>query len=327
MVHSKINPSRGAVRFSLLFAALAMAATLPLRIWQQIYLVESETGFWAVGGGRGTIALLYVAMGALVALPFVTGLVLRRELALDLARVPRTAEGVAAVLAAVAITVGAAVSLHFALSVFTGQTFVEGLLPQQNESMMQYYIRSGAMAALFEAVFGALSALFFVSLAMVNLRPQKQSQLNRFLALTPVLWVIARVLRRFSRTIAYLRVSDLFITIMALVLLMLFLLAFAQLLSGVNSAGKEWRLLAAGVPAAALLLLAFVPRVVAYRLMGGIVVPSQDAVIEWADPAMALFICVFLYGRLGQGAGGREQESGDENTEEDDKEAEPTEEV
>jgi len=297
MLNAEIKSSRGAIRFSLLFAALAMAATLPLRIWQQIYLVESETGFWAVDGGRGTIVLLYIAMAAMIALPFVTGLMLRSQFALDLVRAPRTAEGVAAVLAAAAITVGAAVSLHFALTIFSGQAFVEGLLPQQNESMMQYYIRSGAMAALFEAVFGALSALFFVSLAIINLRPQKQSYINRFLALMPVLWVIARVLRRFSRTIAYLRVSDLFITIIALVLLMIFLLAFAQLLSGVNSAGKEWRLLAAGIPAAALLLLAFVPRLVAYQFIGGLV-PSQDAVIEWADPAMALFICVFLYGRL-----------------------------
>jgi len=312
--------SRGLAALMLLFAAFAMAMTLPLRIWQQIYLVESETGFWAVDGGRATIVLLYIAMGAMLALPFVTGFVLRSQLTLDLARQPRMAEGIAAIAAAVAITVGAAVSLHFALTIFSGQAYVEGLLPQPDESMMQYYIRSGAMAALFEAVFGALSALFFVSLAIVNLRPEKKNYLNRFLALMPVLWVICRVLRRFSRTIAYLRVSDLFITIIALVLLMLFLLAFAQILSGVNNAGREWRLLAAGIPAAALLLLAFIPRLVAYRFMSGLV-PSPDAVIEWADPAMALFICVFLYGRLKRESGTGEQKPEDGELEVEVKEA------
>ena len=311
----KQQSSRGATGVLLLFAALMMAVTLPLRIWQQIYLVESETGFWAVDGGRATVVLLYIAMAAMVALPFATGLMLRRRLTLDLTRKPRALEGAAAILVAVAITVGAAVALHFALSVMSGQEIVPGLVPQPEESMMQYYLRSGAMAALLEAVFGALSALFFVSLAIVNLRPAKQNYLNRFLALTPVLWIICRVLRRFSRTIAYLRVSDLFITIAALVLLMLFLLAFAQILSGINNKGREWRLMAAGVPAAALLLLGFLPRLVAYGFMD--LVPSQDAVIEWVDPAMALFICVFLYGRLTQGSGIRIQDSGAVSTEED----------
>jgi hypothetical protein len=116
----------------------------------------------------------------------------------------------------------------------------------------------------------------------------------------PVLWMVCRVLRRFSRTIAYLRVSDLFITIAALALLMTFLLAFAQILGGINGAGREWRLAAVGIPAAALLLLGFLPRVVAYHFVDGLV-PSQDAVRELADPAMALFIIVFVYGRLRQG--------------------------
>jgi len=296
MLNPEIKSSRGATSLLLLGAALLMALALPLRIWQQIYLVESETGFWAVDSERVTIILLYVAMGALVALPFVTGLVLRRQFVADLTRRPRMVEAVAAIAVAVGITVGAALSLNFALSVFSGQ-MVEGLALQVDETMMQYYIRSGAMAALLEAVFGVLSALFFVSLAIVDLQPAKQRYLNRFLALTPVLWVIFRVLRRFSRTIAYLRVSDLFITIMGLVLLMLFLLAFAQVLSGVNGAGREWRLAAAGIPAAALLLLAFIPRIVASQFVSGLV-PSQDAVIEWADPAMALFIVIFLFGRL-----------------------------
>ena len=316
----KQQSSRGIVGISLLFTALVMALALPLRIWQQIYLVESETGFWAVGGSRVSIALLYVAMGLLIAVPCFASLTQRRRLSIDLERRPRTGEGLAAFVAAAAITIGAASALYFSLSVFSGRAVVYGVAPDPN-AMMQFYIRSGAIAALLEAFFAALSALFFVNLALADLRPEKEIYLNRLLALMPVLWMVARVLRRFSRTIAYLRVSDLFITIAALVLLLIFLLAFAQILSGINSAGREWRLAAAGIPAAALLLLGFLPRVVAYRFVDGLV-PSQDAVRELADPAMALFIVVFIYGRIrqwakagAQQAEGKSQDSPEATTE------------
>jgi len=296
MQSSEIKSPRGTAVFLLLFGALVMAAGLPLRIWQQFHLVESQTGFWLPGASRATIILLYVILGVLIVVPFVAGVMQRKQLTLDIARRSRMAEGCAAIVAAVTIVVGVALALHFAISVFSGQATIEGLTPQSN-NRVQFFIRSGAAAALLEAVFGLGAAIFFANLAFVNLFPSKQVYLNRLLAITPVLWVIARVLRRFSRTIAYLRISDLFLTLVALVLLMIFLLAFAQILAGVNNSGKEWRLAAAGIPAAVLLLLGFIPRVAAYWFGSNLIAP-QDAAMELADPALAIFICIFLYERL-----------------------------
>ena len=302
----KQQSSRGLTVFLFLFAALVLAVALPLRIWQQLNLVESGNGFWKAGSA--TIPVLYAALGLLAAAPFVTGLMFRKQVVLDLGRRARVAEGAVALIVAFTLVVNALGALQFAFQLFTGQVVAEGLDHQPGASPLQYFIRSGAVAALFEALFGAAATVFFCNLALIDFLPRKKIFLNRLLALAPLLWVIARILRRFSRTIAYLRVSDLFLTLMALTMLMVFFLAFAQLLGGVNNARKEWVLAAAGIPAFALLLLCFVPRVVAYRLVGG-AEPSQDAAMELCDAAVAAFICVFLAGRLlRQESGGEEEQ-------------------
>jgi len=292
----KQQSSRGATAFLFLFTALVMAMALPLRVWQQLHAVETLTGFWRIGGG-GTAVFLYIAVGLLVAVPAAAAFYRRRLLVLDLGRRPRAAEGALSLLAAAAAVAGALLALQFALRLFSGSIVLEGIEHQAGGSVWQYYVRSGALAALCEGLFGLGAAAFFTNLAMVDLLPAKKVFLNRLFALAPVLWTIFRILRRFSRTIAYLRVSDLFLTLAALTALMVFFLAFAQLVSGINNGGKEWVLAAGGIPAAALLLLAFVPRLIVYKFIGG-PEPSQDAVLEWCDPVFAVFILVFLGARL-----------------------------
>jgi len=281
-----------------LFAALMLALLLPLRLWQQLRLVEQGTGFWA--DTDITVTLLYIGLGVLVAVPVAAALALRKRVVLDLTRRRRRAmEGAAAALLAVAMAWDACMAFRFALRLFTGvgigDAFLDGL-ESQSTSPMAYYMRSGAMACVIEGVFGTLGALFFGELAMGSLLPNRDIRLGRAMALAPLVWAIGRILRRFSRTIAYLRVSDLFLGLAMLVTLMLFLLFFAQLVGGYNGAGKESLLFAVGIPAAVLALLCFVPRLAAYGLLG--FAAPQDAVIEWCDPAAALFILAFIAGRV-----------------------------
>ena len=279
-----------------LFAALLMALLLPLRLWQQIHLVEQDTGFW-LGGGI-TVTLLYAGMGALAALPAAAAFALRKRTALDLTRRRRILEGVAAALLAAAMVWDAFAAFRFAVRLFAGYgsgLFFEGM-ESQASSPASFYVRSGAMAGVVEGVFGTLGALFFGELAIINFQPKKELFLSRAMALAPLVWVISRVLRRFSRTIAYLRVSDLFLELAMLVMLLLFFLCFAQLVGNYNGAGKQSLLFAAGACAAVLALVCFVPRLVTYGFLG--FAAPQDAVIEWCDPAVALFILAFLGGRI-----------------------------
>ena len=287
------NQTRRIAAPALLFAALM----LPLRLWQQMRLVEQRTGFWA--GSDVTILLLYICLGVLAAVPAAAALGLRKRAALDLTRQRRIAEGVAAVLVAAAMLWDAFAALRFAFRLFsgagTGDAFLDGM-DMQRSSPAQYYIRSGAMACVLEALAGTVGALFFCRLAAIDFLPGKSVYLRRGAALAPFVWAVCRILRRFSRTISYLRVSDLFLGLMMLVALMLFLLAFAQLVGGVHGTNKAVVLFAAGLPAAVLALVCFIPRFVVYTVQG--FAAPQDAPVEWCDPAFALFILAFVAGRV-----------------------------
>jgi len=294
--------SRSLPAWSILFAALVLAVLLPLRLWQQINLVEQGTGFWL--GGSVTVPLLYAGLGVLAAVPCAAALAVRKRAALDLTRKRRVLEGMTAALTAAALLWCAVTAFRFALRLFSGQgsgEFFDGFEARAS-SPMEFYIRSGAMACVLESVFGILSAVFFGQLASVDFFPKRNIYVSRALALAPFAWAVCRILRRFSRTIAFLRVSDLFLGLAMLVALMLFLLAFAQCVSGRYGASRTAPLLAAGIPAAVLALLCFVPRLVTYGIMG--LTPPQDALIEWCDPAIAMFALMFMAGRLFAGAPG-----------------------
>ena len=281
----------------LLFAALMLALLLPLRLWQQMRLVEQRTGFWA--STDFTVTLLYIGLGVLAAVPAAAALGLRKRAVPDLTRRRRAAEGIAAALVAAALVWDAVVAFRLALRLFsgagTGDAFVDGM-DFHTTSPMQYYIRSGAMACVLESLSGLVGALFFCQLAALDFLPGKKIYLSRAAALAPFAWTVCRILRSFSRTIAYLRVSDLFLGLAMLTALMLFLLAFAQLVGGVHSANKTAVLFAAGIPAAVLALVCFLPRFVVYTVQG--FDAPQDARVEWCDPALALFILAFVAGRV-----------------------------
>ena len=295
MNDKKYGVSRMLPAAAILFAALLLAVLMPLRLWQQINLVEPGTGFWS--GSNATIPLLYAGLGVLAIVPMAAALFLRKRAAMDLSRRRRLFEGITAALAAAALVWDAVMAFRFAISLFDGSG---GGLDGESSSQAVYYIRSGALACVLESLFGLLGAVFFGQLAALDVLPNKKIYAGRALALAPFAWTVCRVLRRFSRTISYLRVSDLFLSLALLVALMLFLLAFAQNLNSRHSGTKAASLAAAGIPAAVLALLCFVPRFVSYNILGA--EAPQDALTEWCDPTMALFILTYIGGRLFTGA-------------------------
>jgi hypothetical protein len=299
--------------FSILFPIFALGATaglLPLRIWQELERIDPATGFWAQWSEAAqgwtnlhfsesrSIPLLYAGLVALLLFPLLAGIALRKRTVLDLGRRPRRAESIFALLVAATLIVDAAAALRFTADVAVGLREGQYLSGMEYASggALQYYIRTGTFAAAVESLAALGGAALFAQIAFLDWFPQRKKDPSRLLLLMPLLWVICRILRRFARTISYIRVPDLLLDLLLLICLMLFLLPFAQIFSGINGEGKTSRLLGAGLPAAILALLCFVPRV-ALRLSGVSPLP-QDARVEWCDPALALFIAAFLGGRL-----------------------------
>jgi len=270
--------------FGLLFVtALILAASLPIRVFQQLYLIE-ETGFWH--RKETTQFLLYALLVLAVLVPAVLWFFHRRTAALDLTRRRRIPEGVCAMFAAFAMMTDAVIAVQLLQTALANMGGSE-----QSQAMM----RSSVAATAGEAVFAVLSALFFIFLAMVDFAPRKKIYLNRLLSLAPLLWAACSMLRRFSRTINYLRVSDLFLSLIALAALTMFFLYFAQAVSGISDEGRPARLFAVGIPAAVFSLLCFVPRAVAYAAGTTL---SQDAVLDVWGLALPVFIFAWIGTRL-----------------------------
>ncbi|MDR2646664.1 MAG: hypothetical protein LBB67_00845 [Oscillospiraceae bacterium] len=283
----------------IIFTAVLTAALLPLRIFQTMTLVEGKTGFWINAEDR-SVYMLYALLALLIVTPLLLGLVRKKHTMPDFGFRPRVAEGLFAASVAVALVLNAVSAFRSAAGIFTdfgAGIYVAGLEYQTGASVLQYFTRSGAIAALLEGVFGAVSALFFVSLAFCDWLPKEKKQLNRLLLLAPLAWTICRILRRFARMISYLRVSDLFLDLLMLSCLLLFFLTFAQVFAGISDKHKAGLLFGAGIPAAVLGMVCFVPRFIVQATGGGASL-SQDAPVEWCDAALALFIAVFLTGRI-----------------------------
>ena len=276
----------------LIAAALGLAVALPVRVLQQLFGaqidptfgVENFTGFW-VDSGHITVILLYIFMALPLVASVALAVMMRNTVAVDLQRKPRKAEGYISLVAALFVLISAVL-------VFL-QTMAAMLAARE---VGEAAFGAGVLAAIFEGIFGLGVVAFFVNLGLVNLFPTGKIYLYRVLTLMPLLWVITRLLGYFSRTISYLRVSDLLINIAAAALLLVFFMAMAQVITGVNAEKKTWRLAAVGLPAAVILLVAFFPRLVAAGF--GDVFPSQDAVLDLADLGVALFVGVFMFTRL-----------------------------
>lgn len=287
-----MKQQRGMTPVLFALSAIVLAAAMPLRIWQQLRLIEQDSGFWAQRS-HVTITLLYVAMGLLVFLPLLLGLSQRRKTSVDLTRRRHLAEGLTAFVAAFTLAYSALTALVGALELLHPGAIAAAT--SSSVTVFQYLTRSGGLATLAQACFGGLSALFFMQLSLIDLLPKKKIHVSRLLSLAPLFWSVARILRYFSRTISYRQISDLFLSIAAMFMLILFFMAMAQVLSGVNASRREWLLPAAGFPAFALLLLCFVPRLVAFFRLDSL---SPDAEIAWCDLVLALFVSMFIVGRV-----------------------------
>lgn len=85
---------------------------------------------------------------------------------------------------------------------------------------------------------------------------------------------------------------DLFFELLMLVALMLFFMAFAQVVSRVNNKDADWKLIGFGLPAALLCLLCFVPR------MAMVILGKGSVLAMLSPPNIATLPWVFLYPRL-----------------------------
>ena len=260
-------------------AVIAVAAAviaLPIRTVQFFTIIESDTGFYSeVNSG---VYLLYAVIAIAVAACLVLGIAKRKKLDYSLEAIRRPGFGILSFTAAI------------------------GALSDSAKCIMEFMNyqpdtgTSGAAEILLgaEAIFALFTAIFFVAIGASALSGKTSGSEYKIIALAPVLWSVFRVIYRFTRTISYVRVSELMFEMLMLVFLILFFMAFAQSNANVDSKGNNWKVAAYGMPAVLFALICFVPRFIV-TVSGNAHLLVDQSPIEYCDIANAAFIlCTVL---------------------------------
>ena len=262
----------------LVFAAAVILA-LPLRTLQYFTVLESETGFFTKNDW--SVYLLGIVLFAAIIFPVVFGFIKRKTLDYSLETVRRPGQGILCYL----VTSG---MLMNSASIF---------IQLMNSSGFSNEAKTSNLLLGIQAVFALLSAIYFVALGTVYLGGKSNGSEYRLISLAPVIWSIFRLVFRFTRTISYIRVSDLMLEMIMLVFFIMFFMAFAQVTSRVDGEKKEWKIAAYGLPASLLALICFLPRFIV-MITGNADLLNEQSPAEYCDFGVALFIISTILTRV-----------------------------
>ncbi len=263
--------------------ALAAVIALPLRTVQFFTVLEDGTGFYSEMN-FGVYLLFGILAVSILALLFI-GISKRKKLSFSTGEIKSPGCGILALAAASGVLLDAVNCFGFNLNL--------GISTAANAetSPVQFLFLS------VEGVLAILTALFFVILGVSLLSGKSSQKSCRYLALMPVFWSIVRMVFRFTRTISYIRVSDLLFEMIMLVFMIAFFFAFAQTNSKINAKNIEWKVASYGLCTALLALVCFVPRFIVV-LSGNAEHLYSYSSAEYCDFAIALFIIGTVFTRI-----------------------------
>lgn len=213
-----------------LFSA-GIVLVLPVRVYQYLKIIEPVTGFYE--NKDFSVPLLYALLAFFCGGMLVLSYMRKRAIIYSTTVRKNPVLGILALITAVTLVIDAVLMARNYSSLYYG---IQTLAEESSGGIM----KSGAMPMLFEAVFAVLAALFFTVLGVSFLTGKSNGSEYKLLAITPLAWSICRILHRFMRTISFIRVSDLFFELLMIVFLMIFFMAFAQLIARVNHKGADW---------------------------------------------------------------------------------------
>lgn len=154
---------------------------------------------------------------------------------------------------------------------------------------------SGVLPSLLQSFFALLSAVFFLILAKDLLKGTAGASKRKVLATMPVWWAGARLILHFVRQISFVQVSDLLLELIMLACMLIFFMAFAQVVTGVYSDGFRWRIVAFGYIAALVALTISLPRLILSFVSNGAFIsssyPFQLSDLVFAIFALTIILC------------------------------------
>ncbi len=273
--------------FGIVIFAVAAIIALPLRTVQFFTVLEGGTGFFS--SVDTSVYMIYAVLSIAIIALVIIGISKRKKLDYSYEEIKRPGLGILSVTAAVGIAMDAV----NCVSQIANNT--DSFLFYSAEGQMT--VNSEKFVFTAQAVFAIISAVYFLISGTGLYTGKNISSKLRLLSLSPVLWSVFRMVYRFTRTISYLRVSDLTFEMVMLMFMILFFMALAQANSKIGSKNVEWKVAAYGLSAALLALICFVPRFIV-AISGNSHLLYSYSGVEYCDIAIALFILATVLTRI-----------------------------
>lgn len=268
-------------------AALSLCVLLPLRVYQVTSIIDPETGFFT--DSSFTVPLFYILGGAVAAALMILSYMNDKANRTRNCAVKSKLLGAISVITAISIMYGSVTSISGFVKLSS-----EYSLLMHNVSFTSYLTQSGATALLLKSVFGILTGVFFCVYAISCFSDKMKLSSVKILSAAPVAWAICRIVYRFIEKISFVNVSDLLLELIMLVFIIMFLLAFAQVVTDVTPEISAWRLYGCGLPAAVTAFIVSAPKVF-LMVIGHPELIVEGYSFELCDLILAIFIPVFLY--------------------------------
>ena len=275
--YAKINPLAG------MYASLIiMLIAIPVRIYQLLNIVEHDTGFYKAIDR--SVYLMYILAVVAAVLSFVLTKLAKNVPA---SKSPFRRNRFLAV-TSIIFAVGIILDVVDALSTFliNAKSFVAVNLTILGT------LDQGQVPILLESVFGIFAAIYILVFGISYIDGRTTYSQYRFLALTPLFWAMTRLVERFVRKIAYVNVSDLMFELFGITFMIIALLAFARISSGISNVKSMRTLFYAGFISMFLLGTANIARLV-MLVTGNISVIPDDYPLSLADLSFGLFIAAY----------------------------------
>ncbi|MGN1315996.1 MAG: hypothetical protein ACI4VW_02945 [Acutalibacteraceae bacterium] len=289
---NKIKGSSSAVKMKyLLFVfAAAVLVALPTRVYQLLALVDASNGFYKESDV--TIPVLYAVLMVFGVLFLVLSFVSKEVPSPKLPAGKNTLLGVSSFIMTAGLGYDMFKTLRELIPANQGNGAVFMGLLKNNLS------ENGGAFVLLSFVFAFFAMIYFIVFGISHLNGKASYKEFKLLALSPLCWAMAHLVINLRNEISFIRVSELLFEIFMFVFVMLFLLTFARISSGVFTEDSMWGIYGYGLTASLLAAVVTVPRIV-IALVG--LDPVEGYEFDFAHLAILIFILTYVFASLGVG--------------------------
>lgn len=248
----KINPL-----YSLYVIAGLLCVAIPFRTYQHLSLIESDTGFYKEI--NWSVYLMYALCILAVLVPYVFTLLAKNVPESRAVYRKNKLLAVASFVFGVGLVADAVTALSTLVLAYQGYLTTE----------------INIILTALQGVFGILSAIYIMIFGISYIDGRTTYTRYKLLALSPLVWSVARLIIRFVKKISYVNVSDLMLELFAIAFMMLFFLSFARISSGLSNKKSMRSLWAAGFTAAFFCAAANLPRLIVIITANGNALPNE----------------------------------------------------